>query len=381
MLKKPSIKVFIALASLALLAVTIQFYFIPTYYFQTEQPKNIGYYEQYMAMKADEDGKIPTGRHAKWYAADQAKPAYKKNQTGIRRLQFIGPDNIGGRTRDLVIDASNTNRLLATSVSGGLWESTDAGKSWEPHNDFSVNLNITCIDQSPFNHKVFYYGTGEVIGSSDAPGEGIFKSTDGGVTFSQIQASLDLEFSKIWDLKHSISADSVFYVSVNTKGLYRSTNHGKSFQLVFPTTQHIHDIEVFPNGSVMFARQSRGVFFSETGDSNSFTQLTNGLPSKGFYRIEISTSPKFPKVVFAHYTNGVNSTSGTSEGVYKSSNAGKTWKLVGNPTGNGSFLQPYYTLGFEMSPHDTNFLVAGCTYPFYSTDGGKNWRRGRNSHA
>lgn len=343
-----------------------------------------GFYEQWLTMKADENGEIPTGLYAEWKAQDGANASFKKrNATGIRTVKFIGPSNVGGRTRNMIIDAKDNKRFIAAGVSGGIWESKDKGFTWTPHDDLSANLNVSDIEQNPLDPDVIYYGTGEATGNSaGVPGEGIFKSDDGGKTYEQLPQSLELNFTYIWDIEHSTIDTNTFYVSVKGKGMYRSTNAGDSFELVYKSGANLYDIEIFPDGSIMLAVQSSGILYSESGDFGSWTRLGNGLPKSGFHRLEITYATKYPDVVFAQFTNGVNSSNGFSYGVWKSSNKGKSWKEVGNPRDYGAnFAQPWFALGFQVDPNDTNFLATGGTNFYYSSNGGNSWGRAREGHA
>ena len=77
-----------------------------------------GWMDQYLELKGDENGKIPAGMHAKWYAADQANTAlYKKAENNLENITEVGPDNVGGRNRSIIIDRFNANRFLCAGVS------------------------------------------------------------------------------------------------------------------------------------------------------------------------------------------------------------------------------------------------------------------------
>lgn len=343
-----------------------------------------GWLEQRHIMKANEDGIIPSGLYTQWREADRKNRFNKKGTSSdIASITELGPSNVGGRTRDLIVDINNTDRILAAAISGGLWESLNGGKTWKNHNDLSANLNITCIIQSKVDPKTIYYGTGEGIGnSSGAPGEGIFKSIDGGKTFEQLSSTLNDSFEYIWDIEHSMTDSNTFYVSTKNKGLFKSKDGGKTFTKVFSTTQHIYDIEVFPNGSVLLGSNAQGIYYSEDGEESTFTKITNGLPTSGFHRIEIEYADSFPNVVFAVYGKNVGSYDGTTIGLYKSSNGGKTWKYVGNPADSKqNFGFTWYTLALGVDPDDTTKIVAGSAGFTYSTNGGETWRIGNLSHA
>ncbi|MBV5350217.1 hypothetical protein JZU71_03465, partial [bacterium] len=79
---------------------------------------------------------------------------------GISSNQWtaLGPGNIGGRIRAILIDRTDTNRIWLGSVSGGIWKSSDAGASWLPVNDFMGNLSISSLVMDPVNATIMYAG-------------------------------------------------------------------------------------------------------------------------------------------------------------------------------------------------------------------------------
>src|ERR1039458_6296510 len=107
--------------------------------------------------------------------------------------QELGPDNIGGRTRAILISRTHPDSMFAGSVSGGLWKSTNHGQSWYKVNDTAQVLCVSCITQAA--NGDIYYGTGNGFdfiagdGNSGFYGQGIWKSSDGGVTFHQLPST------------------------------------------------------------------------------------------------------------------------------------------------------------------------------------------------
>ena len=98
---------------------------------------------------------------------------------GISSWVPIGPGNIGGRIRSIIIKPSNPSVLLLGAVAGGIWKSTDGGASWYPKTDASAQLAIGSMVRDPSNENIVYAGTGEGWGNSDnVYGGGIYKSTD-----------------------------------------------------------------------------------------------------------------------------------------------------------------------------------------------------------
>jgi hypothetical protein len=101
-----------------------------------------------------------------------------------------GPYSVGGRTRAIMYDPNDATgkRVFAGGVSGGLWVNQDPSVStneWQPLSTFWANTSVVCITYDPNNPQVFYVGTGE-SSTTDVVGSGIWKTTDGGATWTQI---------------------------------------------------------------------------------------------------------------------------------------------------------------------------------------------------
>ena len=102
-----------------------------------------------------------------------------------------GPNNVGGRTRAIMFDPNDAtkNTVFAGGVSGGLWKNTNissAASTWTRINTFPENLNISKIIADPNNNQIFYLGTGESYTGGDVNGNGVWKSTDAGLTWAKI---------------------------------------------------------------------------------------------------------------------------------------------------------------------------------------------------
>ncbi len=112
---------------------------------------------------------------------------------GVVGWSAIGPGNIGGRTRAIVIDPANPSTMYAGGVTGGIWKSTDAGAGWHATDDLLPNLAISAIAMDPTNPNVLYAGTGEGFFASRAKhrGLGIFKSVDAGATWNLLPGTVD----------------------------------------------------------------------------------------------------------------------------------------------------------------------------------------------
>ena len=97
---------------------------------------------------------------------------------------WLGPGNIGGRTRALVIHPTTPDTMYAAGVSGGIWKTTNAGAQWTPIADMLANINVCTLAMDPTNPNIIYAGTGGYYTSFR--GAGIFKSIDAGATWVRL---------------------------------------------------------------------------------------------------------------------------------------------------------------------------------------------------
>lgn len=146
--------------------------------------------------------------------------------------QNLGPGNIGGRTRALLIHPTSPSTMYAGGVAGGVWKTTDGGASWVPLNDLLPSLAIGSLAMDPTNPNVIYAGTGEGFGNGDSVrGAGIFKTTDGGVTWAQLAATNTPDFHYVNDLAVSKNGSHAVYAATRT-GVWRSLDGGASWSRV-----------------------------------------------------------------------------------------------------------------------------------------------------
>jgi hypothetical protein len=297
----------------------------------------------------------------------------------------LGPYNIGGRTRTMIIDRSNSSRLIAGGVSGGIWISEDAGGSWAPINDAASTLTITSITQSPFNPKIMYYSTGEVSSGVhiNYNGDGIFKSIDGGLTFKQLEASSTTSFQKTWDIEHSKTDANTIYVATISDGLYRSKDGGESFDQIHNTSVDINDVDATEDGRVYFTKEGAGLYYfdeNEVGSTTIVEVIDNGFPTTGFARCLVEASVSNPNVV---YMVCAGSDRASLFGVYKSTDKAKTWKAMTNPEkANGlSFNQTWHNLTLAVNPADPNHVIVAGVEAAFSINGASSWSEQVNTHS
>ena len=366
--------------ALIIICLNISFVFILTNKKSTnsEIVQHPGWMDFYLDLKSGGTGILPNGLLASWYKADKQNDLrFKKAENSLISIKEIGPFNVGGRTRSIVIDYSNPNKILTAGISGGIWISENGGGSWKIVNDTAPTLSATSITQSPFNPNVFYYGTGEPMGNSaNIGGMGLFRSTNGAKSFEHLEHTMTSALSEIWDVQHSLVYDSTLYVATDGGGLWRSTDAGASFARIYSTSRKIHEVKAFEDSSIMVSLDGYGIVKIDEATLNN-ERLNTNWPSSGYGRVSFDYCKSYPKVMFAHLANSSNNNISKS---YKTSNGGATWQEMPRPT-NGSYSFTWYCFKLAVSPVDTNFVFSSSVEPIYSKDGGKTWLEAGNSHA
>ena len=322
------------------------------------------------------------------------------SRAAIPNVNWIerGPKNQGGRTRTFIFDPNDPTHstVFAGSVAGGLWKASNiyqASPDWRVVDATLSNLAVVSMAYDPSNPQVMYFGTGEGYYNSDAVrGDGIWKSTDGGSTWSQLASTVTSNSATCagpgncdFDYVNKIvvtSAGTVLAacrsIYTNRGGIMRSTDGGNTWTRVLPSTGIFRaaDIEVAENGDLYAAL---GIFntdglYKSTDDGATWTKITGGgFPSSGFERIEIACAPSDSNRVLVLLQDAVNN---DCYGIYLSSDAGSTWSSLSVPTqGANDFTrgQAWYDLIAAFDPTDSSRIFIGGIDLWLSENSGSSW--------
>jgi len=310
-----------------------------------------------------------------------------------------GPWNVGGRTRALALDISDPNEqtILAGGVSGGMWRSTNSGTSWTRTTDPLQLQSVTCIAQDTRTGKtnIWYYGTGEFLGNSTSggnamfKGDGIFKSTNGGLSWSQLPSTVSGTphlFDRVTDFIYNIAIDpsnqaqdEVYAACYGA--VLRSTDGGTTWNMVLdglgnPNQAIATDVAVTSTG-VVYATVSnnssstKGIFRST--DGVNWTNITpTGFPSD-YRRIVIGIAPSNENIVyFLGETPGsgqYNPTDNEWISLWRYDASSNTWVNRSANLPNNFNSQGSYNLVVKVKPDNPNFVLIGGTNLYRSTDG------------
>lgn len=330
-------------------------------------------------------GEVPSERMQAAFELLRRKVAnfQMRGGTSIAGSEWIerGPYNVGGRTRSLLIDLSDPThkRAFAGGVSGGIWRTDDitaSPQNWQFINDYHSNNTVTDIVQNPNNYNLMFYSTGELAGGVTRGG-GIFRSTDGGNTWTQLPSTLGSDF---WYTQRMIihpGTNAVFAATHN--GVFRSNDNGDTWSRVLGVSisgsneTTFFDLELTPTYEIYAASSSEIYRSALNGDVNTWTSLTNGngFPN-GISRVEMDICDGSPNVLYAVTGNG-----GDAEGIYRSADAGQSWVRKDPPAAIGmtNFTrgQAYYDLDIAVSPVNANRVFIGGIDLLGSDNGGSTW--------
>jgi len=312
----------------------------------------------------------------------------KKGSIGLQ-WQLVGPTDQGGRTRTIHIDKDDSNIMYAGSVSGGLFKSTNRGRSWKPITTPAENLSVTDIAEAPNGDLYFstgesqYIGLGNFAGTPSFIGGGIFKSTDDGQTFTLLpgtEPNPGAPGGNDWAAIGKIAVDpnnsNVVYAAT-FGGLKKSTDGGQTWTDPVGFGTNATDMVMTPSGT-LWVKLSDQILKST--DGSTFTEMTcigsncAGIPRNGS-RMRIAVSPQDEDYVYVVAT--VVTSGGISfDKAYRSTDGGSTWTVIGRVS---VLLNPHQTQGrwnnaLEVDPANKDrIIVGGVTLWEWSLSNG--WQR------
>ncbi len=292
----------------------------------------------------------------------------------------IGPYNGNalngvGRVNHITLDPSDPNTVWAGTPAGGLWKSTDGGLTWSTNTDLLTNLGVSDIDIDPSNTNVMYLCTGDHDGT-DTYSFGVLKSTDGGATWNPTGLSYGVSQQvRVANLIINPNQTNVL-IATTSAGIQRSTDGGNTW-----TTRQggfFNALEQKPGDpNVLYATSNTRVYKStNNGITWSLLQGT-GLPTSGIRRIELGVTPDDPNYVYALYGASNNG----YLGMFRSTDSGNNWTLRSSTpnllgwssTGSDAGGQAWYDLAVAVNPNDKNEVVVGGVNVWQSSNGGSSW--------
>jgi len=321
------------------------------------------------------------------------------------RWRNIGPANMSGRISDIEALDNDFTKVFVASASGGVWKSVNAGNTFEPIFDRYGAASIGDIAIFQKNPEIIWVGTGEECGrNSIAWGDGIYKSTDGGKTFTNMGLKDTYSIGTV--LTHPDDPDTVYVAAagliwgfIGDRGMFKTVDGGKTWTKLtngLPNDGKTGAIEAIlhpTNPDIIYAafwerlRQPfrmdsggpNGGIFKSTDGGQSWVKLAKGLPVGDSGKIGLAICRTNPKVLMAYYEHGFQpqrddpdfeDMTKLGSGMYRSEDGGDSWIFV-----NRYQNRPFYYSHVWINPQDDK-LIYRLTGSFqYSEDGGKTWQR------
>ncbi len=399
------------------------------------------YYEQLYDLTMDPttgkpniDEKIRISQQLEYQKNNRVRRGAVPGQSADTPWYTIGPNNQAGRTRAALFDLNDAeeDRVIAGGVSGGLWvnEDIDADPipAWTQINIPIGNLAVSNIIQDPDDMDVMYVGTGESYTQGDVAGNGVYKSNDGGVSWTKILGSssgqVTITYGGGWtevegyfyindlalfDHDDDTTTQSYLYAALgygsnhkrmsttdfdyNIYGLYYSTDGGGSWSKITLNNsdtsrpENINDIEVQTTNDKIWLATTRGplgatggnYYYSGKNDGVIFTKATPvyDVEPTAIGRTEIASSETVPST---HYV--LMSANSVAE-IYKTTDDFSTLKKLSEPIDIDSGIPPTdftrgqsgYDLEIEVDPTDNDIVYVGGINWFRSGDGGISWNQ------
>jgi photosystem II stability/assembly factor-like uncharacterized protein len=354
-----------------------------------------------------------------------AHPFYSQQQDSgkalIKDLKWrnLGPSNMIGRISDFEALESDFTQVLVASASGGVWKSVNAGTTWEPIFDDYGSASIGDVAFFQDDGNIIWVGTGEeCCRNSIAWGDGIYKSTDGGKTFTHMGLKDTHSIAKV--ITHPSDPDLVYAAAAGhtwgysgDRGLFKTTDGGKTWTKLtnglpddgktgaIDMVMHPENPDILYVGFWQRLRQpwrfdsggpNSGIYKS-TDAGNSWSKLTQGLPEGDLGRIGLAISRSNPDVLMAVVEHGYQPQRSIREGgqntpnpeyedmtklgtgIYRTEDEGASWMYM-----NRTNVRPFYYSHIYINPLDDKLVYYLATQMQQSEDGGKTFATVQGLH-
>jgi len=304
------------------------------------------------------------------------------------KIRNIGPANMGGRTVDFAVPDIDTSIIYAAVGPSGLWKSEDSGITWVPSFDREATVSVGAVAVSQSNPDIVWVGTGEATArNSVAPGDGVYKSEDGGKTWKKMGLEETRFISRIIvdptnpDIVY-VAAQGHLWGPNEERGVYKTLDGGRTWEKILyinPDTG-IADLAIdFSNNKILYAAawdhrrlpyyfRSGGEgsgLYKTTNGGDTWKKLTSGLPSGIYGRIGIGVSRSNPNVVYALIEN-------KDGGLFRSEDKGETWKRACDKrTYDRINFRPFYYSRLTVDPNNDLVVYVYSGSCYVSKDGGK----------
>lgn len=300
------------------------------------------------------------------------------------KFRSIGPAVTSGRISDFAANPKNSAEYFVATSSGGVWKTHNAGTTYEPVFDGQDSYSIGCVTIDPSNNNIVWVGSGENNNQrSVSYGDGVYKSTDGGKSWKNMGLKNSEHIANV--VVDPTNSDIVYVAAYGPvwsdggdRGVYKSTDGGETWTAVKTVSQYTgcNNLVMDPRDpKVLYAafhQRQRKVFtyigggpetavFKTTDGGATWKKLEGGLPGGELGRIGIDISLVNPDYIYAV----VEGRDGKG-GIYRSTNRGASWEKMSGTQTSGNYYQE-----LTCDPKDADRIFITDTYYKVSYDGGK----------
>lgn len=281
-----------------------------------------------------------------------------------------------GRINAFAFHATDSNKMIIGAPQGGAWLTTNNCQSWTPLTDQMPTLGVSAIVWDYSNPNIILLGTGD-RDFGDAPGLGVYKSTNGGSTWAP--CNLGISVNDAYALVQNPLNPNVMIAGTNM-GCFYSSNKGNTWTWVY-VGAHFKNFEYKPGDTSVLYSSTSGSFYRSADGGQTWTNMTSisgsGLPaSNAVTRYLVGVSKASPNMVYLLAAYG-----SVYKGFYVSSDAGITFRaksttpnILGyTETGADGGGQAYYDLSLGTRSDSSNVIYTGGINVFKSIDTGATW--------
>ena len=299
-----------------------------------------------------------------------------KNLFGDLRARHIGPALMSGRINDMEVHPTNNQIIYAGTAGGGVWKSNDAGTTFNPiFDDHSQSIGAVAIDPNDPDN-VIYVGTGETwTRNSVSYGDGLYKSTDGGSNWKKLGFDKSERIANIIvNPKNSkevyVAVLGALWSDSDERGVFKSTDGGETWSKILYVDEKTGaaDMTIDPKDpSILYVSmwefRRTAWSFSSGGDNSALYKSTdagktwnkihNGFPDGQLGRLAIAVAPSDATILYTV----IEAEDPKRKGLYRSDDAGANWKQLNNDF--GITVRPFYFSRITVDPRNPDVVVKG----------------------